>query len=95
MVPHSIVTVSLATAMLPRLSSCAADADLRGVAAAWPPRCARVRLIVPFALLLPVIAPRRRHVDLGYGAGRDERAGTSRSRWRCSARAWCSSPPTT
>ena len=32
MVPHAIATVSLATAMLPRLSSYAADADLRGVA---------------------------------------------------------------
>ena len=32
MVPHAIVTVSLATAMLPRLSAFAADSDLRGVA---------------------------------------------------------------
>ena len=41
MVPHSIVTVSLATAMLPRLSAHAADGDLRGAGAArWRARCA-------------------------------------------------------
>src|SRR6476619_1279189 len=56
MVPHAIVTVSLATAMLPRLSALAADADLRGVGrtVASTLRTAYA-LIIPFALLLPVM----------------------------------------
>ena len=57
MVPHSVITVSLATAMLPRLSAHAAEHDLaavgRGVASTLRTALA---LIVPFALLLPLIA---------------------------------------
>ncbi len=57
MVPHSVITVSLATAMLPRLSAHAAENDLaavgRGVASTLRTALA---LIVPFALLLPLIA---------------------------------------
>ena len=61
MVPHAIVTVSLATAMLPRLAAFAADADLGGVArsVASTLRTAYA-LIIPFAMLLPLIA-----LDLG------------------------------
>ena len=68
MVPHAIVTVSLATAMLPRLSAHAADADLRGVATnvASTLRTAYA-LIIPFALLLPVIALDLANVAYGYG----------------------------
>ena len=57
MVPHSIVTVSLATAILPRLSGRAADGDLSGLAnsLASTLRMA-LALIVPFALLIPVVA---------------------------------------
>ncbi len=71
MVPHSIATVSLATAMLPRLSAFAADADLRGVArsVASTLRTAYC-LIIPFALLLPVIAVDLSNVMIGYGAAR-------------------------
>jgi putative peptidoglycan lipid II flippase len=71
MVPHSIATVSLATAMLPRLSAYAADADLAGVArtVASTLRTAYA-LIIPFALLLPLIALDLSNVMVGYGAGR-------------------------
>ena len=70
MVPHSIATVSLATAMLPRLSAFAADADLRGVAHSVASTLRTTyALIVPFALLLPVIALDLSNVMVGYGAG--------------------------
>jgi putative peptidoglycan lipid II flippase len=71
MVPHAIVTVSLATAMLPRLSSYAADGDLRGLARniASTLRTAYT-VIVPFALLLPLIATDLSNLVFGYGAGR-------------------------
>jgi putative peptidoglycan lipid II flippase len=72
MVPHSIATVSLATATLPRLSSFAADGDLRGVGrqVASTTRTA-LALIVPFALLLPVVARPLSDVVWGYGAAAD------------------------
>jgi putative peptidoglycan lipid II flippase len=71
MVPHSIVTVSLATAMLPRLSALAADSDLRGLAdgVASTLRTAYA-LIVPFALLLPLVALDLSNLMIGYGAAR-------------------------
>jgi putative peptidoglycan lipid II flippase len=71
MVPHSIVTVSLATAMLPRLSAYAADSDLAGLAhsVASTLRTAYA-LIIPFALLLPLIALDLSNLLIGYGAGR-------------------------
>ena len=72
MVPHAIATVSLATAMLPRLSAYAADRDLaslgRGVGSTLRTAYA---LIVPFALLLPVVAVDVANVIYGYGAARD------------------------
>jgi putative peptidoglycan lipid II flippase len=69
MVPHSIVTVSLATAVLPRLSRAAADHDLPRLAAqvASTTRTA-LALILPFALLLPVIALPVANVVWGYAA---------------------------
>ncbi len=71
MVPHSIATVSLATAMLPRLASFAVDSDLRGVgrSVASTLRTAYA-LIIPFALLLPLIARDLSNVMIGYGAAR-------------------------
>ena len=71
MVPHSIATVSLATAMLPRLSAYAADQDLRGVgrSVASTLRTAYA-VIIPFALLLPLIASDLTNVVFGYGAAR-------------------------
>ena len=72
MVPHSIVTVSLATAMLPRLSRHAAGHDLRGLAGALAStlRTALV-VIVPFVALLPVIAPDLTRVVFAHGAAAD------------------------
>ena len=70
MVPHSVVTVSLATAILPRLSELAADGDRTGFVATLllALRSALV-VIVPFALLLPLVARDGAHVVWGYGAG--------------------------
>jgi putative peptidoglycan lipid II flippase len=71
MVPHSIVTVSLATAMLPRLSAFAAQSDLRALADSVSStlRTAFV-LIIPFALLLPLVALDLSNLMIGYGAAR-------------------------
>ncbi|GGF47209.1 hypothetical protein GCM10011519_21570 [Marmoricola endophyticus] len=70
MVPHAVVTVSLATAMLPRLSSTAADRDLgevgRGIGQMMRTTFA---LIVPFALLIPVVSRDVPTLVFGYGAG--------------------------
>ena len=69
MVPHSVATVSLATAMLPRLSRHAADDDLPGVGSNVASTLrATYALIVPFALLLPVVALEVSNVVWGYGA---------------------------
>jgi putative peptidoglycan lipid II flippase len=70
MVPHSIITVSLATAILPRLSAHAAAQDhvaLAGTLVATI-RTALV-VVVPFALLLPLIALPMSQVLWGHGAG--------------------------
>jgi putative peptidoglycan lipid II flippase len=69
MVPHAIITVSLATAVLPRLSARAAESDLSGVGTgvASTLRMA-LTLIVPFALLLPLVARDVANVVYGWGA---------------------------
>ncbi|MFC6287034.1 murein biosynthesis integral membrane protein MurJ [Nocardioides sp. GCM10027113] len=70
MVPHSIVTVSLATAILPTLSDRAAEGDLpelgRTLGVAMRSALA---VIVPFALLLPLVARDVSQVIWGWGAG--------------------------
>ena len=72
MVPHSIATVSLATAMLPRLSGYAAEGRLedvgRGVAEVMRTTYA---LILPFAALLPVVAFDLANVLWSYAAAAD------------------------
>ena len=69
MVPHAIITVSLATAILPRLSAKASDRDLSGLAGtlAGTLRTALV-VMVPFALALPLLATDAAKVLFGYGA---------------------------
>jgi len=69
MVPHSVITVSLATAILPRLSRAAADGDLArlGSTLSSTMRTALV-VMVPFAALLPLLAPELARLLLGYGA---------------------------
>ena len=69
MVPHSVITVSLATAALPRLSRAAAAGDLRSLATTLASTM-RTSLVVmlPFAALLPLLAPELARLLLGYGA---------------------------
>jgi len=70
MVPHSIITVSLATAILPRLSARAHDGDLAGLAATLVSTLrTALALIIPLALLLPVLALDVSNLVFGYGAG--------------------------
>jgi putative peptidoglycan lipid II flippase len=68
MVPHAVITVSLATAILPRLSAKAADGDLAGLAGtlAGTLRMALV-VAIPFAIGLPLIAFDATKVLFGYG----------------------------
>ena len=80
MAPHAIATVSLATATLPRLSRLAADADLRGVGrqVASTMRTA-LALILPFALVLPVIALPVSNLVSKYGAASGSTSDFARS----------------
>ncbi|HEX6150157.1 murein biosynthesis integral membrane protein MurJ [Nocardioides sp.] len=72
MVPHSIITVSLATAVLPRLSALAADDDRSALADTLMVALrSALSVVVPFALLLPIVSRDAAHVIWGYGAGRD------------------------
>ncbi len=69
MVPHSIVTVSLATAMLTRLSTHAAAGDRTALAGSLASTLrAALAVIVPFVALLPVIAPDLARVVFAHGA---------------------------
>lgn len=71
-VPHSIITVSLATAILPLLSHHAADNDTAAVKRQLG-RTMRnaMALIVPIATLLPFLALPVAHLLFGYGASSD------------------------
>ena len=72
MVPHSVVTVSLATAILPRLSARAAEDDLHGLSRSLTDSLrTALAVVVPFALLLPVIALDLANVIWGHGAAAD------------------------
>lgn len=72
MVPHSVVTVSLATAILPRMSARAASDDRAGLARTLAETLrTALSVVLPFALLLPVIATDLSHLIWGYGASSD------------------------
>ncbi|HQR28105.1 MAG TPA: murein biosynthesis integral membrane protein MurJ [Nocardioides sp.] len=73
MTPHSVITVSLATAILPMLSARAAEADLSRLSHTLMDtlRTALV-LILPFAALLPLWATDLANLLWGHGAGRDD-----------------------
>jgi putative peptidoglycan lipid II flippase len=72
MVPHSVVTVSLATAILPRLSARAAEDDDAGIARSLTDTLrTALAVVIPFALLLPVIAMDLSRLIWGYGAAAD------------------------
>ncbi len=69
MVPHAVVTVSLATAMLPLLSAHGNSGDLRalGNSLSGVLRTA-LAVVVPFAVLLPVVAPDLAAILWDWGA---------------------------
>lgn len=72
MVPHSIITVSLATAILPRMSASAATGDRRQLARTLAPTLrTALAVVVPFAAVLPLVAGRIAHVLWGWGAAAD------------------------
>lgn len=69
MVPHAIVTVSLATAILPRLSAHAAERDLGRLSTTLGSTLrTTLSLVIPFVLLLPLLAKDLSNVVWGYGA---------------------------
>jgi len=72
-VPHSIITVSLATAMLPALSRRAAAADLGGLGRSLAETLRTcLAVVIPIAGLVAVVADPVAHVLFGYGASADE-----------------------
>ncbi|MEZ0577523.1 murein biosynthesis integral membrane protein MurJ [Nocardioides sp. MH1] len=69
MVPHSIITVSLATAILPRLSAHAAAGDAAALSRTLVSTVrTALAVVVPFAVLLPLIALDTSQVLWGHGA---------------------------
>ncbi|MGZ4487076.1 MAG: murein biosynthesis integral membrane protein MurJ [Nocardioides sp.] len=69
MVPHSIITVSLATAILPALSARATEGDLAGLARSLSSTLrTALSVVVPFAVLLPLVSLDVSHVVWGHGA---------------------------
>ncbi len=72
MVPHSIITVSLATAVLPRLSAYAHDGDLRALASSVTSTLrSTYALVLPVLALVPVLAPDLVDLVWGYGAAEE------------------------
>ncbi len=71
MVPHSVITVSLTTAILPRLSQRASDGELDGLAHTLSSTLrTALTVVIPFAALLPIVAPDIANVVWGHAAGR-------------------------
>ena len=69
MVPHSIVTVSLATAVLPHISALASDGDLRAVGRTVSSTLrTALALVLPFAVLLPFVADDVANGLFGWGS---------------------------
>ncbi len=67
MVPHSIITVSLATAVMPRLSALAAESDFTAMARSLASSVrSAMAVVVPFAALLPLLAPDLAKLVWGY-----------------------------
>ncbi|KAA1415409.1 murein biosynthesis integral membrane protein MurJ [Nocardioides humilatus] len=72
MVPHSIITVSLATAILPRLSAHAAAGDNAALARTLVSTIrTALAVVIPFAMVLPFIALPMSQVLWGHGATAD------------------------
>ena len=69
MVPHSVVTVSLATAILPRVSALAHDGDLRAVGRTVSSTLrTALALVLPFAVLVPFVADDVANGLFGWGS---------------------------
>ncbi len=80
MAPHAIATVSLATAALPRLSHHAAEHDYAAVGRqVGSTMRTAFALILPFALVLPVIALPVANLVSKYGAASDSTSEFARS----------------
>ncbi|MFT4085294.1 MAG: murein biosynthesis integral membrane protein MurJ [Nocardioides sp.] len=72
-VPHSIVTVSLATALLPLLTRHAAGGDRAGMGRGLSRNLrSALSLVIPAAALLPVLANHVARLLFGYGASADQ-----------------------
>lgn len=68
-VPHAVITVSLATAVLPRLSAYAADGDLRRLADSVVSTLrSTYALVLPVLALLPIVAADVASLVWGYGS---------------------------
>ena len=75
MVPHSIITVSLATAILPRLSAFAHDDRLEELGRTVGSTLrTSLALVLPFAVILPVVAGDVAGFAFGWGGGEDTAA---------------------
>ena len=73
MVPHAVLTVSLATAILPRLSAHARDHEHDALSATLAGTLrTSLAVVLPFAALLPVVARDLATVVFGFGAGEAE-----------------------
>jgi putative peptidoglycan lipid II flippase len=67
MVPHSVITVSLATAILPRLSAYAADGDLAAVSRNVSSTLrTSLSVMIPIALLIPLVSADLTNVVFGW-----------------------------
>lgn len=76
MVPHSIVTVSLATAILPRLSSYAHEGRLAELGSTVGSTLrTSLALVLPFAVVLPIVAGDV--AGFAFGWGGDEKTAAS------------------
>lgn len=75
MVPHAIVTVSLATAILPRLSTLAHEDRLEELGRTVGSTLrTSLALVLPFAVILPVVAGDVAGFAFGWGGGEDTAA---------------------
>ncbi|MCX6395098.1 MAG: murein biosynthesis integral membrane protein MurJ [Propionibacteriales bacterium] len=71
MVPHAIITVSLATAVLPRLAGFAAAGELSELASSVTATMrSTYALVLPLLALLPVVAPDLANLAFGWGSAR-------------------------
>ncbi|WP_248579639.1 murein biosynthesis integral membrane protein MurJ [Nocardioides sp. InS609-2] len=70
MVPHAILTVSLATAILPRLSAYARENEYAALSTSLASTLrTALAVVIPFAALLPLVAPELASLMFGFGAG--------------------------